>query len=163
MFFETKQQSKRKKKVHFLLIRKMLLHVLLKTRIHFYLCKFLYLQFGHESSAPISFKYAFTMARRLVRLTQPCYLGGSLPRGLQPAPCSRGAAALGAWFPLLEAMETLCAPARSPAQPCQAPLAFERGAASPASRPQEVAVPGWPRFGCAGPRGHRWPGRARRR
>lgn len=79
MFFETKQQSKRKKKVHFLLIRKMLLHVLLKTRIHFYLCKFLYLQFGHESSAPISFKYAFTMARRLVRLTQPCYLGGSLP------------------------------------------------------------------------------------
>lgn len=65
MFFETKQQSKREKKVHFLLNRKMLLHVLLKTRIHFYLCKYKNLQFGRESSVPISFKYAFMMLGEL--------------------------------------------------------------------------------------------------
>lgn len=56
MFFESKQQREKKTKhVHFLLIRKTLLHVLLKSSIHFYFCKYETLQLGHTSSEPIGF------------------------------------------------------------------------------------------------------------
>lgn len=56
MFFESKQQREKKTKhVHFLLIRKTLLHVLLKSSIHFYFCKFETLQLGHTSSEPVGF------------------------------------------------------------------------------------------------------------
>lgn len=66
MVFETKQGSKRgNKNVHFLLIMKTLPHVLLQNRIHFYLCKYKNVQSGHNSSVPMSFKWAFTIARRV--------------------------------------------------------------------------------------------------
>ena len=56
MFFESKQQREKKTKhVHFLLIRKTLLHVLLKSSIHFYFCKYETLQLGHTSSEPVGF------------------------------------------------------------------------------------------------------------
>lgn len=66
MVFETKQGSKRgNKNVHFLLIRKTLLHALLQNRIHFYLCKYKHVQFGRTSSVPMSFKQALTIAGRV--------------------------------------------------------------------------------------------------
>lgn len=144
----------------------MLLHVLLKTRIHFYLCKYKSLQFGHESSAPVSFKYAFMIARRLVLLPQPWYLGESLLRGLSQAPWSPGRRLHSVlWFPLLEprrAMETSL-PRRglqpSLAKPCSL-LSVGRARRLPS--PAEAVVPRIPGRGAAR-RGHSWPGRALRR
>lgn len=56
----------------------MLLHVLLKPRIHFSLCKYKNLQFGHESSVPISFKHTFIFPGRVELLTW-CLLSGWSP------------------------------------------------------------------------------------
>lgn len=79
-----------------------MLHVLLKTRIHFYLCKYKNLQFEHESSVPISFKCAFMIAGRAGLLTQPMFPAWSLstpepsPAGWNPGQVAWA----GAWGPL---------------------------------------------------------------